>query len=35
MIEKKEKQKLEQKIAALQGQLIIGGDGLKVSPAVR
>lgn len=35
MTEKKEKQQLEQKIASLQGQMIIGGDGLQVSPAVR
>ena len=35
MTEKREKQQLEQKIASLQGQMIIGGDGLQVSPAVR
>ena len=35
MTEKKEKQQLEQKIASLQGQMIIGGDGLQVTPAVR
>eukprot|EP00892_Ulva_mutabilis_P011777 jgi/Ulvmu1/8972/UM005_0063.1 len=35
MIEKREKKLLEQKIAALQGQLLNGGDGMQVTPAVR
>lgn len=35
MVEKREKKLLEQKIAALQGQLLNGGDGMQVTPAVR
>lgn len=35
MVEKREKKMLEQKIAALQGQLLNGGDSMQVTPAVR
>jgi hypothetical protein len=35
MKEKNEKRALEQKIASLQGQLLVGGSTVQVTPAIR